>query len=87
MSKCQFPDGISVHIGDAVIDPCQYKLAEIHKNVTVEVLKCPKCGAVSIGWHRQEDTEDILIGEPESEDSVPTLEDDGHDISGLTEEE
>lgn len=45
--------------------PCQYILTEIHKNVTVEVLKCPKCGDVSIGWYKQDNTEDILREELE----------------------
>ena len=50
MSKCQFPDGVStVRIGDKPLDPCHFKLCEIHKNVTVEILRCPKCGEVSIG--------------------------------------
>ena len=63
MDKCQFHGGMTVRIGDNTLDPCQYKLSEIHKNVTVEILKCPKCGAVSIGWYRQDDTEDILMEE------------------------
>lgn len=65
MCKCQFPNGVSIQFGGAELDPCQYKVAEVYKNVTVEVLKCAKCGALSIGWHRQEDTEDILMEESE----------------------
>lgn len=64
--KCQFPGVASVRIGNAELDPCQYQVAEIHKNVTVEVLKCPKCGAVEIGWYRQENTEDILMEESDA---------------------
>ena len=67
MSKCQFPDGVStVRIGDKPLDPCHFKLCEIHKNVTVEILRCPKCGEVSIGWKRQENIEDILVDEEET---------------------
>lgn len=44
-----------------VLDPCKYKVAEVHKNVTIEVLKCAICGHVSIGWRRQENTEDIIM--------------------------
>lgn len=63
MSKCQFPGGVSVHIGDKPLEPCQFKLHEIHKNVTVEILRCPKCGELSIGWKRQDNTEDIFVKE------------------------
>lgn len=65
MCKCQFPDGVSVEFMGAALDPCQYKVAEIHKNVTVEILKCPKCGCISVGWKRQEDTEDIILEDSE----------------------
>ena len=60
--KCQFPGGASIRLGDKSLDPCQFELYEIHKNVTVEILRCPKCGEISIGWKRQADTEDILVG-------------------------
>lgn len=61
--QCRFPNGASVRIGDAELSPCQYKLSEKYKNVTVEILTCPKCGATSIGWYRQDNTIDILEGE------------------------
>lgn len=63
MCKCQFPDGAQIRIGDMALDPCKYKVSEIHKNVTIEVLKCAVCGHVSIGWRRQENTEDIIMEE------------------------
>ena len=63
MCKCQFPSGATIRLGDRVLDPCQYVLSEIHKNVTVEIIKCKVCGDVSVGWRRQENTEDILIEE------------------------
>ena len=66
MSKCKFPDGAtSVRIGDAELDPCKYVLVEKYKNVTVEVLKCPVCGEVTIGWYKQDNTEEISLEECE----------------------
>lgn len=59
--KCQFPGGMSVRLGDKPLDPCQFKLHEIYKNVTVEILRCPICGEVSIGWKRQDNTEEIMV--------------------------
>lgn len=63
MCKCQFPDGVQIKIGDAKLDPCQYELVEVHKNVTVEVIKCSVCGNVEISWRRQDNTEDIIMEE------------------------
>lgn len=61
MHKCQFPNGISgVQIKGAPLDACKYELVEKYKNVTVEILRCPICGEMSIGWYRQDNTEDIL---------------------------
>lgn len=40
------------------LDPCRYEVIEKHRNVTVEVLRCKKCGHVEIAWTRQENTED-----------------------------
>jgi hypothetical protein len=61
MCKCKFPDGVEVKIGDLELDPCKYEVAEIHKNVTVEVLRCKVCGHLSMGWRRQNNTEDIIM--------------------------
>lgn len=47
------PDGIHE------AEPCMFELTQKLRNVTVEILTCPKCGNVSIGWYMQEDTEDI----------------------------
>lgn len=59
--KCSFGEGVEMQPdGHNMLDPCAYELAELHKNVTVEVLKCKKCGNVSIGWYRQANTEDII---------------------------
>ena len=52
----------------AELDPCIYEIDAIYKNCTVEILKCPKCGKVSIGWYRQENTEEISEEELYGED-------------------
>lgn len=36
-----------------------YEETEVYKNVTVRILRCRNCGAVSIGWERQENTEEL----------------------------
>lgn len=47
------PDGVHV------LSPHQYKKMQKLKNVTIEILECKVCGKVSIGWYRQENTEEI----------------------------
>lgn len=58
MCKCNFPEGVVIKL-DSVheLDPCFYEVAERHRNVTVEVLKCKRCGHTEISWYRQDDTE------------------------------
>ena len=57
MEKCKFPDGITIKPdGENELDPCCYETVEIYHNVTVEVLRCKKCGNIDIVWRRQEDT-------------------------------
>lgn len=57
--KCSFGPGIVIKPnGEDELDPCRYELIEKHENVTVEILRCKKCGHVEILWHRQEDTTD-----------------------------
>lgn len=57
--KCNFGDGITIKPdGVNELDPCRYELVEKHRNVTVEVLRCKKCGHVEVVWYRQDDTED-----------------------------
>ena len=62
MCKCNFPGGVTIKL-DSVheLDPCQYKPIEIHRNVTVEVLRCKVCGRVELGWYRQDDTESEVL--------------------------
>ena len=68
MCKCTFGEGVSIKPdGVNELDPCLYKVIELHKNVTVEVSKCTVCGAINISWHRQHNTEDIYdFGEEET---------------------
>lgn len=47
------PDGIHE------LSPHHYVLMQKLKNVTIEILHCKVCGKVSIGWYRQEDTEEL----------------------------
>lgn len=62
--KCQLPKGVTIKPdGVHELDPCSYKLTERHINVTVDILTCSVCGSVSIGWRRQENTEDIIMEE------------------------
>ncbi len=62
MCKCNFPDGLHIKL-DSVheLDPCVYEVAEVHHNVTVEVLKCRVCGHTEISWYRQDDTESEVL--------------------------
>ena len=65
MCKCEFPDGVSINLGGVPVSPCKYELVGKYKNVTVDILKCSVCGDVSIGWYRQDDTEDIIVDDLE----------------------
>ena len=47
------PDGIHE------LSPHKFKLDKRLRNVTIEILHCEKCGEVSIGWYRQDDTEEV----------------------------
>lgn len=64
MCKCNFPEGVVIKL-DSVhdLDPCCYEVAERHRNVTVEVLKCKRCGHAEISWYRQDDTESEVGGD------------------------
>lgn len=55
--KCSFPDGVTIKPdGVHELDPCIYEEIEKYVNVTVNVLRCKKCGHIDIAWERQEDT-------------------------------
>lgn len=67
MDKCKLPDGLVIKPdGLNELDPCLYRLAEVHKNVTVKVYECTRCGAIDICWERQENTEDVYYEEDET---------------------
>lgn len=61
MGKCSFCTGVEVNIGGIPVDPCHYQTIEIHRNVTVRVMKCKRCGHVEISWIPQENTETVVI--------------------------
>ena len=65
-SKCSFGNVIVKPDGVNELDPCDYQIVEKYSNVTIEILRCKKCGHMEVLWHRQDDTEDILdLGEDE----------------------
>lgn len=47
------PDGIHE------LSPHKYQEETKLKNVTIQILRCKTCGKVSIGWYRQENTEEV----------------------------
>lgn len=60
MERCTWGDGITVKPdGVHELDPCEYEVVEAYRNVTVEVLRCRRCGHIEITWHRQSDTEEV----------------------------
>jgi len=56
------PDGIHE------LSPHKYALVQKLKNVTIEILQCEICGKLSIGWYRQENTEEVDDDVGESEE-------------------
>mgnify|MGYP007057732255 CR=1 FL=1 len=59
-STCTFGESVSVKLdGIHELSPHPLKLSQRLKNVTVEILECPKCGETSVGWYRQANTEEI----------------------------
>lgn len=62
MPKCQFPKGLVIKPdGVNELDPCMYDLMEEHRNVTVKVYRCSKCGSIDISWEKQDDTESTIF--------------------------
>lgn len=60
MERCTCGDGITVKPdGVHELDPCEYEVVEAYRNVTVEVLRCRRCGHIEITWRRQSDTEEV----------------------------
>ena len=51
---CSFGEGVEVRPnGIDQLDPCLYKVIEVHKNVTGEVLRCKRCGKIELSWYRE----------------------------------
>ena len=48
-----------MRINGIPVEPQIGKVKEIWKNVTVEIIEMPN-GEYSVGWYRQEDTEQII---------------------------
>lgn len=62
MCKCSLPAGLQIKPnGVDDLDPCRYEVAEVHRNVTVEVLRCKVCGHTELSWMRQDDTESEVL--------------------------
>lgn len=60
--KCSFPDGVIIKPdGINELDPCFYQTIEIHRNVTLEVRRCVRCGHIDLAWHRQDNTESEMV--------------------------
>lgn len=54
--KCAFKDGVVIKPdGVNELDPCVYEVVETHQNVTVNVLKCKKCGHIELEWSKDEE--------------------------------
>lgn len=47
------PDGIHP------LSPHHFVEEEHLKNVTIQILRCKNCGHVSVGWCRQDNTEEV----------------------------
>lgn len=66
--KCEWGKGIKFcPDGIHELDPCVYKDIEEHRNVTVVISKCRKCGNLTISWKRQENTEDTYFDDGDNE--------------------
>ena len=50
------------------LDPCVYEDIEMYANVTVIVSRCKNCGHIELSWMRQENTEEIPIGETDDDE-------------------
>ena len=58
--KCSFGDGITVKPdGRNELDPCLYQEIGTYENVSVHILRCVRCGHITVEWERQDNTIDI----------------------------
>lgn len=49
-----------LHYAPKNVSQHMFEEVGIYKNVTVQVLRCPHCGEISVGWFTQPDTEVIF---------------------------
>lgn len=47
--------------------PHKFEEVGVYKNVTVQILRCPHCGEISVGWMKQPNTE--VVYEKEEDDA------------------
>lgn len=67
MEKCKFPDGVAIKPdGVNELDPCVYEVEAEYHNVTVQVLRCTKCGCMDLAWKVQKNT--FVLGVDEEAD-------------------
>lgn len=59
--KCSFGNIVIKPDGIHDLDACDFKVVEKLRNVTIEVIRCEKCGHEEISWYRQEDTEEVEV--------------------------
>lgn len=71
MEKCEWPEGLTVKPdGVHELDACVYDVVQRYRNVTIEVLRCSRCGHEEFVWYRQDDTVDVTDEGDEDEGSV-----------------
>ena len=71
VAKCEWPEGLTVKPdGIHELDACVYDIVKKYRNVTIEVLRCSRCGNEEFVWYRQEDTEEVTDEEDEDESTV-----------------
>ena len=80
---CKPPDGVRIFPdGEHELSPCKFVEAGVFRNVTVQLLRCEKCGEYSFAWWKQPNTEEfdsisdyeeymMNFGEEECEDGDP----------------
>lgn len=56
-----------LHLISKDVSPHQFKEIGVYKNVTVQILQCPHCGEISVGWMKQPNTE--VVYEKEEDDA------------------
>ena len=70
--RCTYPPGLTIAPGGIPLEPCAYEEVEVHRNVTVRVLRCTRCGHVEVEWERQPDTETVYDAEWFAENTPPS---------------